>query len=280
VERLPNQSMTEQIPKKAEQPFTNSISAPLLDVRGVSKAYGHVQALIDVSLDVLSGEVLALVGDNGAGKSTLVKIIAGAQFPDEGNIFLSGEEVVFSSPLDAREQGIETVYQDLALAGDLSVWANLFLGRELYARGPGRVVGWMDKRSMRRRAHEELVRLKITIPDVNVVADDLSGGQRQAVAVARTVAWGRKLVMMDEPTASLGVEEQEKVGALVRTLAEHDLPVLLVSHNIAQVFEFADRIVVLRHGRRVASRRVQDTSREEIVGLITGALDGDPVSTS
>jgi ABC-type sugar transport system ATPase subunit len=149
----------------------------------------------------------------------------------------------------------------------------------LYVSGPGRFLGWMDKRTMRRRAHEELVRLKITIPDVNVIADDLSGGQRQAVAVARTVAWGRKLVMMDEPTASLGVEEQEKVGGLVRTLAEHNLPVLLVSHNIAEVFEIADRIVVLRHGRRVASRSVQETSREEIVGLITGALDGDPIAT-
>jgi ABC-type sugar transport system ATPase subunit len=244
----------------------------------MSKAYGHVQALVDVSLTVVSGEVLALVGDNGAGKSTLVKIIAGAHTPDEGLMLIAGEQVEFDSPLDARRLGIETVYQDLALASDLSVWANLFLGRELYVRGPGRLVGWMDKKTMRRRAREELTRLRISIPDVDAVVDDLSGGQRQAIAVARTIAWGRKLVMMDEPTASLGVEEQTKVAGLVRTLAEQKLGVLLVSHNLAQVFELANRIVVLRHGRRVAVRRVQETTREEIVGLITGALEGDASS--
>jgi ABC-type sugar transport system ATPase subunit len=178
--------------------------------------------------------------------------------------------------LDARERGIETVYQDLALAPDLSVWANLFLGREQYVRGPGRIVGWMDKRVMRQRAQAELLRLQIPIPDVDVAVDDLSGGQRQAVAVARSIAWGRRLVMMDEPTASLGVEEQEKVAALVRRLAEHQLAVLLVSHNLAQVFELAQRVVVLRHGRRVAVRSIETTTREEVVGLITGAIDGDP----
>jgi ABC-type sugar transport system ATPase subunit len=241
----------------------------------MSKAYGHVQALVDVSLTVSSGEIVALVGDNGAGKSTLVKIIAGAHPPDGGAMLVAGEEVEFQSPLDARQLGIETVYQDLALAPDLSVWGNLFLGREIYARGPARLVGWMDKPAMRRRAREELTRLRIPIPDVDVAVDDLSGGQRQAVAVARSVAWGRKLVTMDEPTANLGVEEQTKVAGLVRTLAEHEIGVLLVSHNLAQVFELADRVVVLRHGRRVAVRRIQSTTREEIVGLITGALDGD-----
>jgi ABC-type sugar transport system ATPase subunit len=250
--------------------------AALLEVRGVSKAYGHVQALIDVSMHVNAGEIVALVGDNGAGKSTLVKMIAGAHSPDEGAIFVSGEEVDFHSPLDARERGIETVYQDLALAPDLSVWANLFLGREQYVRGPGRIVGWMNKRAMRQRAQAELVRLQIPIPDVDVAVDDLSGGQRQAVAVARSIAWGRRLVMMDEPTASLGVEEQENVATLVRRLAEHQLAVLLVSHNLAQVFELAQRIVVLRQGRRVATRSTGETTREEIVGLITGAIDGDP----
>jgi ABC-type sugar transport system ATPase subunit len=249
---------------------------PLLEVRGVSKAYGHVQALIDVDMQVDAGEIVALVGDNGAGKSTLVKLIAGAHRTDQGAILVSGEEVELRGPLDAREQGIETVYQDLALAPDLSVWANLFLGREQYVRGPGRVVGWMNKQAMRQRAQAELVRLQIPIPDVDVAVDDLSGGQRQAVAVARSVAWGRRLVMMDEPTASLGVEEQERVAALVRRLAEQGLGVLLVSHNLAQVFELAQRVVVLRRGRRVAARSIEMTTREEIVGLITGALDGDP----
>jgi ABC-type sugar transport system ATPase subunit len=250
--------------------------AALLEVRGVSKAYGHVQALIDVSMRVDAGEIVALVGDNSAGKSTLVKLIAGAHRPDEGAIFVSGEEVDFHSPLDARERGIETVYQDLALAPDLSVWANLFLGREQYVRGPGRIVGWMDKRVMRERAQAELVRLQIPIPDVDVAVDALSGGQRQAVAVARSIAWGRRLVMMDEPTANLGVDEQEKVAGLVRRLAEQQLAVLLVSHNLAQVFELAQRVVVLRRGRRVAVRSIEKTTREEIVGLITGVIDGDP----
>lgn len=203
-------------------------------------------------------------------------MIAGAHRPDEGAILVSGEEVEFRAPLDARERGIETVYQDLALAPDLPVWANLFLGRERSVRGPGRLVGWMNKREMRERAQAELVRLRIPIPDVDVAVDDLSGGQRQAVAVARSIAWGRRLVMMDEPTASLGVEEQEQVAALVRRLAEDRLAVLLVSHNLAQVFELAHRVVVLRHGRRVAVRSIEQTTREEIVGLITGAVEGDP----
>jgi len=251
-------------------------AAALLEVRGVSKAYGHVQALVDVSMHVNAGEIVALVGDNGAGKSTLVKLIAGAHRPDHGAILVSGEEVEFRAPLDARERGIETVYQDLALAPDLSVWGNLFLGREQYVRGPGRIVGWMNKRVMRERAQAELVRLQVPIPDVDVAVDDLSGGQRQAVAVARSIAWGRRLVMMDEPTASLGVEEQENIAALVRRLAEHQLAVLLVSHNLVQVFELAQRVVVLRRGRRVAVRSIEKTTREEIVGLITGAIDGDP----
>jgi simple sugar transport system ATP-binding protein len=247
----------------------------LLDVRRVSKAYGPVHALIDVSMHVDSGEIVGLVGDNGAGKSTLVKLIAGADRPDQGAILVSGEEVEFYSPLDARDRGIETVYQDLALAPDLSVWANLFLGREQYVHGPGRIVGWLNKRVMRQRAQAALLRLEIPIPDVDVAIDDLSGGQRQAVAVARSIAWGRRLVMMDEPTASLGVEEQEKVAALVRRMVEHQLAVLLVSHNLAQVFELAHRVVVLRRGRRVAVRSIEKTTREEIVGLITGAIDGD-----
>jgi ABC-type sugar transport system ATPase subunit len=250
--------------------------AALLEVRGISKAYGHVQALSDVSMHVNAGEIVALVGDNGAGKSTLVKVIAGAHRPDRGTILVSGEEVEFRSPLDARERGIETVYQDLALAPDLSVWANLFLGREQYVRGPGRMVGWMNKRTMRQHTRAELVRLQISIPDVDLAVEDLSGGQRQAVAVARSIAWGRRLVVMDEPTASLGVEEQEKVAGLVRRLAEHQLAVLLISHNLAQVFELAHTVVVLRRGRRVGLRSIEDTTRQEIVGLITGAIDGDP----
>jgi ABC-type sugar transport system ATPase subunit len=249
---------------------------PLLRVREVSKAYGHVNALIDVGVDIDAGEIVGLVGDNGAGKSTLVKVIAGADRPDRGAISLDGEPVEFRSPLHAREQGIETVYQDLALVPDLPVWANLFLGREEYARGPRNLVGWLNKRAMRERARVELDRLQIPLPDVDVAVKDLSGGQRQAVAVARSVTWGRRLVLMDEPTASLGVEEQEKVAALIRRLAEQEIAVLFVTHNLAQIFELTQRIVVLRHGRRVAVRTTAETTREEVVGVITGAIDGDP----
>jgi ABC-type sugar transport system ATPase subunit len=235
-----------------------------------------MQALVDVSMHIDTGEIVALVGDNSAGKSTLVKVIAGAHRPDSGAIFISGHKVDFDSPLDARKRGIETVYQELALAPDLPVWANMFLGREQYVRGPGRIVGWMNKRAMRERARAELRRLNIPIPDVDVAVDDLSGGQRQAVAVARSIAWGRRLVMLDEPTASLGVEEQENVKLLVRRLAEHDIAVLLVSHNLAEVFELAERIIVLRRGRRVAAGCVEEMTREHVVGLITGAIEGDP----
>jgi ABC-type sugar transport system ATPase subunit len=259
----------------ADDAMSERDRAALLQVRGVSKAYRQVNALIDVSMHVDAGEIVGLVGDNGAGKSTLVKLIAGADRPDHGAILVSGEGVDLHSPLEARERGIETVYQDLALTPDLSVWANLFLGRELYVRGPGRIVGWMNKTVMRERAQAELVRLQIPLPDVDVIVEDLSGGQRQAVAVARSIAWGRRLVMMDEPTASLAVEEQEKVGALVRAMSEHQVAVLLVSHNLAEVFELAQRVIVLRRGRRVAVRSIEETTREEIVGLITGAIDGD-----
>jgi ABC-type sugar transport system ATPase subunit len=248
---------------------------PVLEARGLCKWYGHVLALDRVNLNVYAGEVLALVGDNGAGKSTFVKTVAGVHQPDEGELLLTGERVSFRSPLDARRQGVETVYQDLALANDLTVWGNLFLGRETFVGGIGRLIGWMDKRAMRERAQQELNRLRVPINSVNARIEDLSGGQRQAIAVARSATWGRKLVMMDEPTANLGVEQGEKVAGLVRTLAEHGVGVLLISHNLAQVFSLADKIVVLRHGRVAATRKTAATSKEEVVGWITGALQGD-----
>jgi ABC-type sugar transport system ATPase subunit len=247
----------------------------VLEARGICKWYGHVQALDRVNLKLYAGEVLALVGDNGAGKSTFVKTVAGVHQPDEGELLLAGERVSFRSPLDARQRGVETVYQDLALANDLTVWGNLFLGREIFVGGVGRAIGWMDRRAMRERAQQELNRLRVPINSVNARIEELSGGQRQAIAVARSATWGRKLVMMDEPTANLGVEQGEKVAGLVRTRAEHRVGVLLISHNLAQVFLIADRIVVLRHGRVVAARDTLMTSKEEIVGCITGALQGD-----
>lgn len=244
----------------------------IIETRGISKHYGHVQALSEVSIRISPGEVVGLVGDNGAGKSTLVNILSGAIRPSSGSILIDGRETSFRSPLDARRQGIETVYQDLALAPHLSVWANTFLGREQTVRGPLGWFGWLDKKSMQARAEEELRQVKITIGSVRTTCDALSGGQRQAVAVAKAVAWGTRILLLDEPTAALGVEQQEKVGALIRTVRDRGIPVLLISHNLPQVHQICDRMLVLLHGRVVAELDAARTPIEQTVLWITGAM--------
>ena len=243
---------------------------PVIEARAITKRYGALTALRDVDLSVYPGEIVGLVGDNGAGKSTLVKILSGAIRPTAGELYIDGRRATVHSPLDARRQGIETVYQDLALAPDLTVAENLFIGRELKRSGPLRLVGTLDRRSMNRRAREQLDRLRIRIDSVTNRAESLSGGQRQAIAVARAVAWGRRVLLMDEPTASLGVEEQRKVAELVEEVRRGGIPVLLVSHNIPQVHEICDRIVVLLHGRAVADLKKEDVDIEEVVMWITG----------
>jgi simple sugar transport system ATP-binding protein len=245
--------------------------SPVIEARQITKRYGALTALHGVNLSVEAGEVVGLVGDNGAGKSTLVKILSGALQPTDGELLVDGEQVTFRSPLDARRKGIETVYQDLALAPDLSVAENLFIGRELKRRGPLRVIGSLDRRRMNGFAREQLERLRIRIDSVTDRADSLSGGQRQAIAVARAVAWGRRVILMDEPTAALGVEEQQKVAELIEEVRRSGTPVLLVSHNIPQVHEICDRIVVLLHGRAVADLRKHEAGIEEVVMWITGA---------
>jgi ABC-type sugar transport system ATPase subunit len=237
---------------------------------GIRKRYGHVEALRHVDVDVHYGEVVGVVGDNGAGKSTFVKVVAGVHEPDGGDLWLDDEPVAFHSPQDARRAGIEIVHQDLALAPDLPVWANLFLGRPRCAGGPLRPVRWLDKRSMRREAARQLDRLQISLPSVDTAVDDLSGGQRQAIAVARGVAWGRKLILLDEPTNNLGVAEQLEVLRLVERLAGEGLGIVLVSHNLEHVFRLAHRIVVFRHGTTVASAATVETGSEEVIGWITG----------
>jgi fructose transport system ATP-binding protein len=243
-----------------------------LTARALSKAFGHVQALQDVDVELDEGEILALVGDNGAGKSTLVKILSGALQPDSGEIRVDGRLVSLRSPISARDHGIETVYQELAVVPILDVAENLFLGRELRFRGRfGRVLPFIDKRSIRRKAGEHLRLLNINIPSVRQRADTLSGGQRQAVAVARAPAFGRSIVIMDEPTAALGVRETAAVVDVIRRINERGLAIILVSHNLPQVLELSDRIMVLRAGRRVGCVRTRDTSVEQVVRMITGA---------
>ena len=243
---------------------------PLLEVRNASKAFGAVQALYRVDFEIRPGEVMALVGDNGAGKSTLIKGIAGIYPFDEGEVFIDGERTVIHGPRDAARLGVEVVYQDLALADNLDVVANMFLGRE---RTLGAVV--LDESSMERTAGETLESLSVTtLKSVRQTVAGLSGGQRQSVAVAKAVMWNSRVVILDEPTAALGVAQTRQVLNLVRRLVEHDLGVAIVTHNLHDVFEVADRITVLRLGQRVALFEREKTNQQEVVHAITAGKLG------
>ncbi|WP_406724930.1 ATP-binding cassette domain-containing protein [Streptomyces sp. GD-15H] len=242
-------------------------ATPVLALRGVSKRFGAVQALTDVELEVRAGEVVALVGDNGAGKSTLVKTIAGVHPIDEGVIEWDGRSVQINKPNDAQNLGIATVYQDLALCDNIDVVGNLYLGRELRKRGV------LDEVEMERRSRELLDTLSIRIPSVRIPIASLSGGQRQVVAIARSMLGEPKLVILDEPTAALGVEQTAQVLDLVERLRERDHAVILISHNMADVKAVADKVAVLRLGRNNGIFEVKSTSQEEIISAITGATE-------
>ena len=245
---------------------------PVLEARGLIKRFGQVVALNETDFDLFPDEITAIIGDNGAGKSTLIKVLSGAFQPDEGELLLDGERVRFRSPLDARRVGIETVYQELAVAPALDIAANIFLGRELRRRGPaGQLLRALDKRTMRREATRHLSELQIHIPSIGQAVENLSGGQRQGVAVARAAAWGKRLVIMDEPTAALGVKETRQVLDLILRVRERGLPVILISHDMPHVFELADRIQIMRLGRRVAVVTPQTHSMPEAVAIMTGA---------
>ncbi|MGV9773139.1 ATP-binding cassette domain-containing protein [Streptosporangium sp. NPDC003464] len=242
----------------------------LLDCRNVSLAFGSVQALIDVSLTLRPGEITALVGDNGAGKTTLVRCISGVHRPDSGHVYFDGAEIAFHSPEDAREAGIETVHQNLALVEDLTVWQNLFLNREIVRRlGP---LAFLNRRAMQARSREMVSTLAVNVPAVGSRVRRLSGGQRQAVAICRATGFSSKLVIMDEPTAALGVQETARVEELIVRLRDEGHAVLIISHNFAQVMRLSHQVWVMRAGRCVGGRRTAETTGEEIVALVTGAL--------
>jgi fructose transport system ATP-binding protein len=247
--------------------------APVLEARGLTKRYGQVTALDRADFELLPAEVLAVIGDNGAGKSTLIKALTGAIQPDSGEIKLDGRVVHFRTPIDARRAGIETVYQDLAVAPALDIATNLFLGREQRRGGVlGSVFRMLDKPAMRRRAAQQMAELKIGLRSLTQPVESLSGGQRQGVAVARAAAWAEHVVIMDEPTAALGVKESGQVLDLIRRVRDRGLPVVLISHNMPHVFEIADRIHVQRLGRRVAVVKPNEHSMSEVVAIMTGAI--------
>jgi fructose transport system ATP-binding protein len=258
------------------EPELESQVIPVLQARGISKRYGSVSALQNVDFELYPDEILALVGDNGAGKSTLIKILSGALQPDEGEIRLDGQIVHMRSPHDARRYGIETVYQDLALAPALDIASNLFLGREERQRGPlGLVLRRLDNRRMRREAGEHMASLKIGLNSMRQQVETLSGGQRQGVAVARAVSWGKRMVIMDEPTAALGVKESGMVLELIKNVKSRGVPVILISHNLPHIFEVADRVQVMRLGRRVGIARPGRENMETVVAMMTGATSAE-----
>jgi len=243
---------------------------PILQVKDLYKRFGGLVAVDHVSLDIHPGEVVGLLGDNGAGKSTLIKMISGAYKPDGGHILLNGEVVSFATPLEARRRGIETIYQDLALCENLDASANIFLGRERMRHQLG-FLRVLDRPFMLRQARQVLDQLDIRIPELRHPIRQLSGGQRQAVSIARAVYWNAHLMIMDEPTAALGVPEQLKVLELIRTLRNQGVPVILISHNMQDVFAVADRVIVMRRGSKAGEARISDTNENEVVGLMVGA---------
>jgi fructose transport system ATP-binding protein len=248
-------------------------AAPLLQARNLVKRYGRVTALDHADFDLYPGEILAVIGDNGAGKSTLIKALTGAAVPDSGEILLDGKPVAFRSPLDARAAGIETVYQNLALAPSLSIADNLFLGREIVASGiTGKLFRRLDRSEMRRQARAQLSALGLmTIQNIDQPVESLSGGQRQGVAVARAAAFGSRVIIMDEPTAALGVKESRRVLELILDVKRKGMPIVLISHNMPHVFEVADRIHIHRLGRRLTVIDPKQYSMSDAVAYMTGA---------
>jgi len=249
-----------------------SLDQTAIELKSLQKSFGGVKALKNVSFKINKGEVVGLLGDNGAGKSTLVRCISGIHEPDGGEVLINGSHTKIASPLDARAVGIETVFQDLAMVPEFNITENLFLNREIKHKNPIlRWLGWLDKNAMERRSKKALNRLNSRIPSFDAQIHNLSGGQRQAVAIARAVNWGADIVIMDEPTAALGVEQSAQVNDLIKVISSQGVAVLLISHNMQHVVETCDRAVVLYQGESVADVAVSEVTKEDLVALITGA---------
>jgi fructose transport system ATP-binding protein len=269
--------MTTTHDSTAPAPMSDTVT-PVLQARQLVKRYGSVTAIDGADFDLLPGEILAVIGDNGAGKSSLIKALSGALVPDSGQLLVNGEPVSFSSPIDARKYGIETVYQDLAVAPALDIAENLFLGRELRRRGPlGSVFRMLDKKRMVEESRGHMADLKIGIRSMRQAVETLSGGQRQGVAVARSSAFARNVVILDEPTAALGVKETGMVLDLIREVRDRGLAVILISHNMPNVFEVADRVHIHRLGKRISVIRPHEFSMSDAVAIMTGAMVGEHV---
>lgn len=265
----------EHIPALGAQPAGDDGSGPILEARGISKSFGHVEALRGADFSARAGEVTALIGDNGAGKSTLVKILSGVYRADAGEILIRGRKVSFDSPAAAHAAGIETVYQDLSVAQDLTPAANMFMGREKLLPGLLGRLGFLDNAAMRRESLVAFQRLKVSLKDMDTPVASLSGGQRQSVAISRAILWARSVVFMDEPTAALGVVQTGRTLDLIRRIRDTGIAVVLISHNMRDVIQVADVIEVLRLGRRIARIPNQGVTVQDLVGAMTGALDAE-----
>jgi simple sugar transport system ATP-binding protein len=247
---------------------------PLLEVKNITKRFGGLVAVENVDMRVFPGEVVGILGDNGAGKSTLIKVISGVYHADAGEILFEGRRVRIGNPMEALKIGIETIYQDLALAENLNVYSNIFLGREKLRKFLG-LVNVLDHDYMLGESKKVLNRLEIEVPSLRNKIRNLSGGQRQAVAISRSIYWNAKCLIMDEPTAALGVVEQKKVLDLVKTLSAQGVPIIIISHQLHDVFSVADRLVIMRRGKKIAERITAKTTPDEVVGLIVGSIQGD-----
>jgi len=256
------------------------MTKPILEARNLVKRYGRVTAIDHCDFDLMPAEILAVIGDNGAGKSSLIKAVSGATIPDEGEVWLEGKKVSFNSPNEARKAGIETVYQQLAMSPALSIADNMFMGREIRRSGfAGKYLRMLDKPKMQRLAREKLSELGLmTIQNINQAVETLSGGQRQGVAVARAAAFGSKVIILDEPTAALGVKESGKVLELIQDVKSRGIPIILISHNMPHVFELADRIHIHRLGKRLCVVNPADVTMSDAVALMTGAMRPDDVA--